>query len=156
MANSIGSVFIDIKADTSHLVKGFDKAEKMVGKATDTMVKMVGAVGLSLSVISFKNLIDEQAQLAKQASLTAEQYAITTEELTKYHYVAEKAGVSAEKFNDALKDAGTKVTEFQRDGESAKEAFLALGINQKFAKEQMQTSSKAMEVLLQRFAEFPD
>ncbi len=156
MANSIGSVFIDLKADTSHLVNGFNRAEKMAQKTTDMLVKMAGAVGLAWGGLEIKNFIDQQAEVAKGASLVAEQYAISVEELTKYHYIAEKAGVSQEKFNDALKDAGTKVTEFQRDGESAKEAFKALGISQDFAKKHMQTSSETMDVLLQKFAEFPD
>jgi len=156
MADSIGAVIIDVKSDISHLVQGMQKAEGVVEQSTKIMTNAVGVLATAYSAISLKQFIDETVQATNEQKAFAEQLAISVETLTKWEYIASKAHVSTDQLRDSFKDAGTKVTEFQRDGESAKEAFKALGISQDFAKEKMYTTERSMEILLKRLEKFPD
>jgi predicted RNA-binding protein with EMAP domain len=66
MAQTLGSVIIDVQADTQKLVQGFDRAEKRVNKATKTMsnaIKTMAVSYLSFQEISKKT---ELVQLLKQ------------------------------------------------------------------------------------------
>ncbi|HIP50452.1 MAG TPA: hypothetical protein EYG94_00060, partial [Campylobacterales bacterium] len=156
MASSIGSVFIDVKADTSHLVAGFDRAEKLVSKTSSIMIKAAGAVGLAFGAIEIKQFINDSARGADEAGKMAQKYAMGVEQLTSWHYAVGKAGVSSDGFNDAVKDMSKNITDFQRDGSGASKAFKALGITQDFAKKSMTDTSKSMQIVLEKLGKMPN
>lgn len=64
MAQTLGTLLIDVKADTQQLVKGFNRAESAVNKTTKNMttaVKTFAAAYLSLNAIDLAKTLGNQA-----------------------------------------------------------------------------------------------
>lgn len=64
MAQTLGTLLIDVKADTQQLVKGFNRAESAVNKTTKNMttaVKTFAAAYLSLNAIDLAKTLSNQA-----------------------------------------------------------------------------------------------
>jgi len=156
MADAIGAVIIDVKSDISYLVTGMKKAEGVIESSSQAMIGAAKLIAVAYSAISFKNLIDESSQLANEVGKVSEKYAIGVEELTKWHYIVNSAGVKNDQFNDSLKDMSKNITDFQRDGSGATKAFKSLGITQEFAKKSMTNTSESMKILLQKLDEMPN
>jgi len=161
MAQTIGTVLIDVKSDTSKLVEGMDRAEKRVNSTVKNMTKMVVGLGGAYAAFSgvkkLQAAADEAAKLADKVGKVAEKYSLSTEALSKYEYAAGFADVSQTKLYAGLGALTRRLNNFQRDGGgAAAKAFKELGIDQEFARTQMNTTEEAMGVLLQKLNEMPD
>lgn len=73
MAQSIGTVLIDIKADTQQLIQGFNKAEQRVNSAVSTMKSSITALTTAYlafeGTISASKIVDISAQIEKQKAI---------------------------------------------------------------------------------------
>ncbi len=65
MAQTIGDILINVKADTQELVKGFNRAEKTVNKTTKDMKNSI--IGLTTAYISLTGAIDLGKSFIRQA-----------------------------------------------------------------------------------------
>ena len=161
MRQTIGSVIIDVKSDTSHLVQGFDRAEKSVQKTTTNMKKAILSVGAAYlsfqSVKSFGGMIKSSIDAADATGKLAENLAISTESFSKLEYAAGFAGVSTNELSSAMKAMIRRANNFKKDGTgAAAKAMKTLGISAEFAKEHFTSTEVTFTILLNKLREMPD
>lgn len=152
---------IDVAADVSRLVEGFDKADR---ESKDRSKKIIGyakGIGAAFAgVASAKIAADIVNQFVDTADATgklAQKLGYTTEELSKYQYAIGFAAIEQKTFNAANGALIRRLNNFQRDGGGAgAKGFEALGISAEYAREHMATTDSAMREVLKRLEEMPD
>lgn len=86
MAQTLGTLLIDVKADTQQLIKGFDRAEKAVNKTTKTMtnsVKLLTSAFIGLGAVDIAKTLSRQADTMTNINSKLKLVTTSTEELTK-------------------------------------------------------------------------
>lgn len=86
MSQTLGSLIIDVKADTQQLIKGFDKAERAVNKTTKTMtnsVKLLTGAFIGLGAVDIAKNLSRQADTMVNINSKLKLVTKSTEELTK-------------------------------------------------------------------------
>ncbi len=86
MAQTLGSLIIDVKSDTTQLIKGFDKAERAVTKTTKTMtnsVKVLTSAFIGLSAVDLGRSLSRQADTMTNINSKLKLVTKSTQELTK-------------------------------------------------------------------------
>lgn len=86
MAQTLGTLLIDVKADTQQLIKGFDRAENAVKKTTKTMtnsVKLLTSAFIGLSAVDLGKSLSRQADTMVNINSKLKLVTKSTEELTK-------------------------------------------------------------------------
>lgn len=157
MGQTIGSVLIDVKADTQQLVQGFSKAEKTVNNATRSMKNAIIGLASAASVNAFAGMIKQSIDMADSMGEMAEKIGVTTEYLSKMKYVAEFSGVQMGTLNAAMSAMTRRVNNFKRDGGgAAKKALEELGISAEFARKNFTGVDKTFDILLERLSKLPD
>jgi len=161
MAQTIGSVLIDVKADTQKLVSGFDKAEKTVANVTASMKKSIiglaGAYASFQGINAFGSLIKGSIDSADSLSKLSEKLAISTEDLSKLKYAAGYADVDLNKLNAAMSAMIRRTNNFKRDGGgAAAKAMNDLGISADFARKNFTDTNTTFKILLDKLGEMPD
>lgn len=152
---SIGTVLIDVQADTQKLVTGFNKAEKTVSKATDTMKKTI--IGLTTAYLSlegvnaFNGMVKGSIDAADSLSELAEKLAISTSSLSELEYTAGFAGVSIGQLNAAMSAMIRRTGNFKSDGTGAAvKALDELGISVEFARENFTDTRTTFDLLIDK------
>jgi len=161
MSKTIGTVLIDVKADTAQLVKGMTSAQANMKKSVDKMkgaILSLGAAYVSFATVAkFNEMVSDSIDVADATSKMAEKMAISTEQLSKYQYAASMAGVSNTELNSAMGAMIRRTNNFVRNGGgAAAKALGELGISAEFARENFTSTEKTFEILVARLAEMPD
>lgn len=85
-SQTLGTLLIDVKADTQQLIKGFDRAENAVKKTTKTMtnsVKLLTSAFIGLSAVDLGKSLSRQADTMVNINSKLKLVTKSTEELTK-------------------------------------------------------------------------
>ena len=99
------------------------------------------------------NLLDKVTAKGDQLAKTSERLGFTVEELQKFEYVADIAGVSSENFTKGMKKLSEASVEAAGGSKTQVEAFKALGISVKNADGSIKSSQELLFALSDRFAE---
>lgn len=155
MVQTIGSVLIDVKADTQKLVTGFDKAERTVSNATRNMKTAI--TGLAAAYLSFEGvnafagMVKGSIDAADSLSEVAEKLALTSSGLSELQYTAGFAGVSIGQLDAAMSAMIRRTGNFKKDGTGAAvKAMEELGISVEFAKENFTDTQTTFNLLIDR------
>lgn len=155
MAQTIGSVLIDVKADTQKLVTGFEKAEKTVKRTTENMKKAVTT--LAAAYISFQGInafastIKGTIDAADALGELSEKLAIGVKDLSRLDYASKFAGVSLGQLNAAMGAMIRRTGNFKSDGGgAASKAMDELGISVEFARQHFTDTNTTFMILLDR------
>ena len=161
MSTTIGTVIIDVKADTAKLVSGMDRAEKTVKRTVSNIKKTIISLGAAYAGIkgveAFKSMIDDSIDLADATGKLAQKLGVSTETLSKYQYAAGFAAISNGELNAGIAALTRRLTNFERSGGgAAKQAFKELGISAKYAREHFANTDDAFKEILKRLEKMPD
>ena len=99
------------------------------------------------------NLLDKVTAKGDQLAKTSERLGFTVEELQKFEYVADMAGVSSENFVKGMKKLSEASVEAAGGTEAQVKAFRALGISVKNADGSIKSSQELLLAMSDRFAE---
>ncbi len=161
MNKAVGTVYIDIKADTAKLVSGMNKAEKTVKRSVDNIktaiISMVAAYAGIESVKAFTSMINDSLAAADATGKLAKKLGLTTEKLSEYQYAAGYAAISNSELNAGLSALIRRLNNFQRTGGgAAKTAFEELGITAEYARDNFTSTDIALMEILKRLEQLPD
>lgn len=158
--STVGTVIIDIKADTAKLVSGMDNAEKKIKKTVSSIqtaiISMATAyVGIQ-GVKAFTSMINDSVDAADATGKLAIKLGLTTEKLSEYQYAAGFAAVSNGELSAGIGALTRRLNNFQTSGGGAgKKGFEALGISAAYAKKEYTSMDIAFEDILKRLEEMP-
>ena len=161
MSTVVGAAIIDLKADTSKLVAGMDRAERTLKKSINNIksaiVSMAAAYAGIQGVKAFKNMIDDSLDAADATGKLAQKLGLSVESLSKYQYAAKFSAISIGELNAGLSALVRRLNNFQRDGGgAAKKAFEVLGISADYAREHFTSTDIAFKEILKRLEKMPD
>lgn len=158
---TIGSVIIDVKSDTSKLVSGMEKAERKVEQTTKAMKNaIIGVATAYLSfegVSAFSGMIKDTIDTADSLSKVAEKLGTTTEELSRLQYAAGFADVSISQLDSAMSAMIRRTGNFKKDGTgAAAKSMDELGISVSFAKKNFTDTNTTFNILIDRLSKVED
>jgi len=161
MSTTVGTVLIDVKADTAKLVSGMQKAETTVKKSVDnikrTIVSMAAAYAGIEGIKAFSSMIQDSIDAADATGKLAQKFGLATEAMSEYQYAATMVGVSSGELNAGLGALIRRLKNFQESGGgAAKDAFNELGISMEYARKNFTSTDKAFFEILKRLEEMPD
>jgi len=158
---SVGTVIIDVKADTAKLVNGMDRAESTIKRSVSNIQKTILTLATAYAGIqgvrAFKNMIDDSLDAADSTGKLAQKLGLTTDALSEYQYTAKFAAVSSGELNAGLSALIRRLSNFQRTGGgAAKTAFQELGISAEYARKHFTNTDIAFKEILKRLEKMPD
>lgn len=161
MSQTVGTVLIDVKADTAKLVQGMQSAEKSINQAVGNMKKAI--VGLAAAYVSlnsvkaFSNVIKGSIDAADALGKTAQTMGLATSSYSKLTYAAEMAGIQQGQLDSSLKALIRSSGQFVRDGGGpASKAMEELGISAEFARKNFTSTERTFEIVMDRLSQMPD
>jgi len=161
MSYKVGTVIIDVKADTAKLVNGMDRAERSVKKSINNIKKAIISMATAYAGIkgvkAFKSMIDDSIDAADATGKLAQKLGISVTALSKYQYAAKFSAVSTGELNAGLSAMVRRLNNFERDGGgAAKKAMRELGISAGYAREHFTSTDIAFKEILKRLEKMPD
>lgn len=108
---AVGSIEIDILANTQKLVKSMNRAEKTVGKSIRNMTQAAGALVGIFATGAFLSRINATAAGLDAIGKTSSKLGIAAEKLQGLHLAATEAGLSTKTFDMALQRATRRIAE---------------------------------------------
>lgn len=161
MSQTVGTVLIDVRADTAKLVQGMQSAEKSINQAVGNMKKAI--VGLAAAYVSlnsvkaFSNVIKGSIDAADALGKTAQTMGLATQSYSKLTYAAELAGIQQGQLDSSLKALIRSSSQFVRDGGGpASKALEELGISADFARKNFTSTERTFEIVMDRLSQMPD
>ncbi len=158
---TIGTVLIDVKADTQKLVTGMEQAQRKVEQTSQAMKNAV--LGVATAYLSFEgvnaftSMIKGSIDAADSLSEVAEKLALSTNELSRLEYAAGFAGVSIGQLDAAMSAMIRRTGNFKSDGTGAAvKAMEALGISVEYAKEHFTDTNTTFNLLIDRLSKVED
>jgi len=160
MSKTIGSVVIDIEANTQKLTEGFARAEQRVKKTQsvmkNTLMSLAGAYMGFAGVRAFKNLISDSIESADSLGKMAQALGMSTKGLSELKYAGSYADVGINQLNQGLSAMVRRMNNFKRDGTGASiKAMHELGISASFARHNFTSVDKTFSIIMQRLHELP-
>jgi len=161
MSQKIGTVIVDVQADTQKLVKGMNKAETTMKRTTGNMKKALAGMAAGYlsfqGVNAFTSMIKGSIDAADNLGKLSEKLAISTEALSELQFAAGFADVSIGTLNAAMGAMIRRANNFKRDGGgAAAKAMNTLGISAEFARENFTSTEVTFKILLAKLAEMPE
>jgi len=158
---TIGTVVIDIKSDTTKLVRGMDNAERTVKKSIKNIQRTVLTLAAAYAGIegirAFKNMINDSLDTADAVGKLAQKLGLTAEQLSRYQYAAHFSAISTADLNAGLGAMIRRMNNFQRNGGgAAAKAFKELGISAEYARKHFTSTDTAFKEILKRLEKMPD
>lgn len=177
MTDKFSKTVIDFEKKLYHTLKPVNSLEKSLKKLGDAFaLKDIGKnlsllknsstefffnirnIGQSFGYIKeafvgVVNLLDKVTSKGDQLAKTSERLGFTVEELQKFEYVADLAGVSSENFVKGMKKLSEASVEAAGGTETQIKAFRALGISVKNADGSIKSSQELLLAMADRFAE---
>lgn len=161
MAQTVGSVLIDVKSDTSQLVKGMSQAERTIKQTTMNMKNAVKSLAVAYisfeSISAFGSMVTQSINAADQMGELAEKFAISTEALSELSYAGKFAGVQLNTLTSAMGAMVRRTNNFTRSGGgAAATALKELGISAEYARENFTDTETTFKIIIERLSQLPD
>ena len=161
MPKSIGTILINLEANTNKLVTDFNKAEKTVSKTVGNMktaiVSLTGAYLSMQGVNAFSSMIKGSIDAADKTAKLAQKLSLSTNELSRLEYASGFADVSMGQLNASMGAMIRRANNFKRDGTgAASKAMKELGISSEFAQKNFTDTNTTFMILLDRLSKIPD
>jgi len=155
MSSKIGTVLIDVAADVSKLVDGFDKAQRESQQRSEKIVGYAKNIGAALagiaSVSAMQSLIKDSIDAADSTGKLAQKLGTTTNEISRLEYAAGYADVGINKIDAAMSAMIRRTENFKRDGTgAAAKAMDDLGLSVEFARENFTDTSTTFGILIDK------
>lgn len=147
---AVGSIQIDVLANTQKLVSGMKRAESTVANSAKAMTRAVQAFATVFVGGKLIGAINRSSTAIDKLGKTAAKLGIGTEELGALHFAAEQSGVSVETLNMALQRSTRRIAEAAQGTGEAVKALKELGLsaeqlNQLSPDEQLNYIADAMQ-----------
>jgi hypothetical protein len=136
-----------------------------VGKAAQQMTRLtaeagkIGAaisasIGAGLAVVG--SLVKSSIDAADATTKLASSIGMTTEQLSRYAYAAELAGLSQEELGASVSRLARTVADAAAGGKSASDVFASMGISVRGANGEVKSSSAILAEIADKFASYKD
>lgn len=102
MAVKIGSLTLDIRANTTKLVQGMESGQKSVSRFAKSAKKLIGVIGVLAGGGALGLLIKRNIEVADSIGKVSDVVGLTTEAYQGYRHAAELAGVATSQFNSNM------------------------------------------------------
>lgn len=100
---SIGSMAVNISANTSQFSKGLDKVEKQAAGFGKTIAGIGAAIGGALAIKSLVDFAKEQADIIDKTAKLSDTLGLSTEALLTFQHAADLSGASSDELATGLK-----------------------------------------------------
>ena len=160
---ALGSLSIDLSANTARLQSDLGKADRMfkssadrMGRQAAAMGKVIGGVAAGLATGAFAGWIKGAIDAGDNAAKAAQQIGITTEALTGLQYAAQLSDVSNQQLNTGLLKLNKSIAEAAMGTKEQVDAFKDVGIAVRDAKGDLKTADAVLLELADKFAGLKD
>jgi hypothetical protein len=144
--------------DTARFSGDVGKAAQQMSRLTAEAGKIGAAIsasiGAGLAVVG--SLVKSSIDAADATTKLASSIGMTTEEVSRYAYAAELAGVSQEELGSSVSKLARTVADAAAGGKSASDVFASMGISVRGANGQVKSSSAILAEVADRFASYED
>jgi hypothetical protein len=159
---TIGSLSVNIDANTTGLATGLKTSESMVAgfsaKASQLTDKLIAvgpaaiAAGAAVGVVMVKNFIDAADKLTDLSERTG----LAIEDLSRLGYVAQMSGISADEMTSAIVKLSNTMAMASVNGGSAARVFDVLGVSVKNADGTLRSQVEVLQDVADKFASYED
>ena len=160
---ALGSLSIDLSANTARLQSDLGKADKMFKSSADRMSKqasqmgkVIGGVAAGLATGAFANWIKGAIDSADAAAKSAQMIGVTTEALTGLQYAASLSDVSTKTLNSSLLKFNKNIAEAANGSKDQAQAFADIGVSVKDANGNLKSADKLLLEVSDKFAGYED
>ena len=160
---SLGSLSIDLAANTARLQSDLGKADRMFKSSADKMSKqaaqmgkVIGGVAAGLATGAFANWIKGAVDSADAAAKSAQMIGITTEALTGLQYAAGLSDVSTQTLNSSLLKFNKNIAAAANGTKAQAQAFSDIGVSVKDANGNLKTADSLLLEVSDKFAGYQD
>ncbi len=160
MSSNLGSMVIQLAANTAQLQSDLGRAAHMAqdyaDKTTKIFATVAGVFGVGFGVDAFKEFIGGAIEAQDQALKLSQKVGISTEAIAGLASAANKAGVDTESFQTAMVKLSKSVADAANGGKQSAAQYAALGISLKDANGNIKTSDTLLKELADKFAGYKD
>lgn len=160
---SLGTLTIDLAANTARLSSDLGKASRLSDKYADDMKKRMERVGAvigtavaGLATGAFAGWIKSSIDAADAASKSAAMIGISVESLTALEYAAGLADVSSEALTSTLIKFNKTIDQADRGSKSQAAAFADMGIAVRDANGELKSADGLLLEVADKFAGYQD
>lgn len=160
---SLGSLSIDLEANTARLQSDLGKADRMFQKSAQgiekqaiSMGKALGGIAAGLATGAFATWIKGSIDAADEASKAAAKIGITTEALTGLQYAAGLADVSSAELSTTLLRFNKNIAAAANGSKAQAQAFKDIGISVNDASGGLKSADKLLLEVSDKFAGYED
>ena len=153
---TVGTVLVDVKADTTHLVEGMKKAQasmKQIGDNAKDLAKIFGGI---VVIDMFRNQITQTLQYADSLSKLSQKTGISTNELYSLSAAAKLSDVEFGALESSMAKFSKGIGEASMGTGDAQKAFERLGISIQNQDGSLKGSFSLLGELSAKFKEMPD
>src|ERR1041385_8632468 len=135
MSVSVGTLVVDLTANTASFVSGLDKAGQIALNSSKNIKKAFDAMGtsiitaLSSAEAAVAAMVDASISNMARLADMAQSTGITTEALSALEYAAKQSGISAEQLDGALEKMAKSMEKAAAEGHSGSNAYKTLGVS---------------------------
>lgn len=160
MANSVGSVSIDLEANIAKFTSDIGRAARVAEQRAQEMRKTLGAVagalGAALSVGAIgawlKSAVDAQDAISK----LSQKVAVSTETLSGWQLAAKQAGVDGEAFQKGLVKLGQSAALASEGSKLQAGAFKSIGVSATEANGHLKSTQVLFEQVADKLSKYRD
>ena len=145
----VGTLEIELLANVARLQSDMDKAKRSVGGAVDTMNKILGTIGVGISVAGFASLIKSVADVGDHMNDLRKITGLTIEQLGGLGKLAKLNGTD-------LDSVAKAVGVMAKNMYAGSAAFDALGIATKDSAGQLRNADQVLFEVADRFSKMAD
>ena len=159
---TIGSLSVNIDANTTGLATGLKTSESMVAgfsakasQLTDKLIKIgpaAIAAGAAVGVVMVKNFIDAADKLTDLSERTG----LAVEDLSRLGYVAQMSGISADEMTSAIVKLSNTMAMASVNGGTASRVFDVLGVSVKNTDGTLRSQVQVLQDVADKFASYED
>jgi hypothetical protein len=159
---TIGSLSVNIDANTTGLATGLKTSESMVAgfsaKASQLTDKLIAvgpaaiAAGAAIGVVMVKNFIDAADKLTDLSERTG----IAVDDLSRLGYVAQMSGISADEMTGAIVKLSNTMAMASVNGGTASRVFDVLGVSVKNTDGTLRSQVDVLKDVADKFASYED
>jgi hypothetical protein len=159
---TIGSLSVNIDANTTGLATGLKTSESMVAgfsaKASQLTDKLIAvgpaaiAAGAAVGVVMVKNFIDAADKLTDLSERTG----IAVDDLSRLGYVAQMSGISADEMTSAIVKLSNTMAMASVNGGTASRVFDVLGVSVKNTDGTLRSQVEVLQDVADKFATYED
>ena len=145
----VGTLEIELLANVARLQSDMDKAKRSVGGAVDTMNKILGTIGVGISVAGFTSLIKSVTDVGDRMNDLRKITGLTIEQLGGLGKLAKLNGTD-------LDSVAKAVGIMSKNMYAGSAAFDALGIATKDSAGQLRNADQVLFEVADRFSKMAD